>query len=97
MPRYPNAAESIVDQLRLVGWWSRAMRFDWLAASCPLLANRVAALMAPDELLYGTLTGSTATGHVIALPDIVRPIDLVRPMRQLTIEEAFERSVRARR
>ncbi len=80
-----------------MGWWRREIRFGWLAASKPGLANKVAALMAPDELLCGTLTGSKTTGHVIALPDLVLPKQPGRLTRQLSIEDAFERSVRARR
>ncbi len=90
---YPSeTAESIAAQMRSMCWWRRDVRFDWLARCRPQMAEKVAALMAPDELLCGTLTGKKATGDVIALPDHARP-----PLRrQLSIEDAFERSVRSR-
>ena len=100
MVRYPReSAEALVGQMRQMSWWRREIRFAWMASSSPQLAYRVAALMAPDELLQGTLTGIKATGDVIALPDLALP-DLASPTRQtrqLSIGEAFERSVRARR
>ena len=57
------------------------------------MACKVAAFMGPDELVRGTLTGVRPRGNVIALPGIAPPTR----HRQLSIGEAFERSVRARR
>ncbi len=93
MPRRATktAAEEIVDALRAVGWWNRHVRWEWLAARKPILAELVAALMGPDELLYGYMTGYDPTDEVIVLKDKPSP-----RKRQLTIYESFERSVRNR-
>lgn len=52
------------------------------------MAAEIAKNMSPDMLLDGSATASFASG-IVPLSD--------RPVRPLTVTEAFERSVRARR
>ena len=52
------------------------------------MANRIMEVMGLDELLLGRSTSTLTSFPVISLPD--------RQKRQITIKEAFERSVRAR-
>ena len=52
--------------------------------------------MSPDDWIHGAKTSKMTAGSVIVLPD--RAPDQRQPIqRQLTIPEAFERAVRARR
>ena len=55
----------------------------------PELANTIAALMSPTDLLAGTFTGVQPSQNAIEMPDR-------HPRRQLSLSDSFSRSVRAR-
>ena len=70
----------IAKVLRAMDWVRRHVYYGWLRDGDRALADLVARLMSPDELLAGTSTGARPE-HVIPLPDVLRPPVFGRALR----------------